>query len=328
MSLKINGPSQAALSATYAARGGPGVIGKPLGDGSAGIIDLINDDTTGYLLHLHTGPNSGVNTAAIGIGTDNGSGYGILVSHKNSGAGIGVTSNPGSGFAEYLIGYSLNALSYSDLYVGSGGTQWRLRTGQGYYDGVVTVGSKTITSSTAAFTAADIGQSVQQLTSRGTGDPLGAIPNGATIASVESATSATMSVNAAYSATAMRFKIGGRAPAWNQSILTAYDTDGTTVLGLINKAGIDWRASQVDRPAVKVRSKVGMTGSILEVVDSANTVLSRFGPNGHMMTRKATAPALAEMVDGEAALWVDASGNLKVTARVAGALKVGTVTVA
>lgn len=266
--------TKAALSATFVARTGTKT------DGSTGLVDLEHNGSAGYLFHLTTGAASAVNTAAIGIGTDEGSAYGILISHKNSGAGVGITSQPGAGFAQYLIGYSSNPVTYTDIYTGSGGEAVRLRTGQAFANGVTTAGSNVLTSATAAFTAGDVGQSVSQLTSRGSGDPLGTIPNGTTIVSVTNSTTAVMSANATATTTGLMFRLGGRAPAWNQAIHTVYDSDGTTVLGLINQAGLDWRAGQIDRPAVKVRGKAGMTGNILEVINSASTIALNVSENG------------------------------------------------
>lgn len=65
-------------------------------------------------------------------------------------------------------------------------------------DGVTTSGSKSITSSTAAFSSDDVGKPIS-----GTG-----IPSGATIASVSSATAASLSANATASGTSIAFTIG------------------------------------------------------------------------------------------------------------------------
>lgn len=266
----VQAPLDEAIEAKALPRGGAGVVGKPLGDGSPGIVELVNDDTTGYLLHLKTGANSGSSAATIGIGTDKGGAAGLLVSHKNGNAGITLTQQPGSGIGEYLTGFAATPVLWTDIYAKSAGHAMRLRTGQGFSDGVTTAGSAIFTSASAAFTAGDVGQTLSQLTSRGTSDPLDSIPSGATILSVQSATQVTMSAPAPTSATGLMFRVGGRAPAWDQAILTVYDTDGTTVLGLINQAGLDWRAGQVDRPAIKARGKAGQTGNIFEVVINGN----------------------------------------------------------
>lgn len=54
-------------------------------------------------------------------------------------------------------------------------------------------------------------------------------------------------------------------------------------------------------------------------------ILTRIGKNGRVITAVGTAPLLADLVDGELAFSTDASGNLIVTSRVAGALKTATL---
>ncbi|MDQ3574293.1 MAG: hypothetical protein M3404_05125 [Actinomycetota bacterium] len=73
-------------------------------------------------------------------------------------------------------------------------------------DGVLTAGSAVITSATAAFTAADVGKLLTTLEGTvATGLPW--IPEGTTILSVESPTSATMSANATTSGSNVRFAV-------------------------------------------------------------------------------------------------------------------------
>lgn len=73
-----------------------------------------------------------------------------------------------------------------------------------------------------------------------------------------------------------------------------------------------------------------MSGDFLHLEASGSTaILSRINKGGYYMTRKSAAPVLSDMADGETALWVDAAtGDVKFTSRISGALKTGTVVVA
>jgi hypothetical protein len=79
-----------------------------------------------------------------------------------------------------------------------------------------------------------------------------------------------------------------------------------------------------------LRRKAGLTANMLGVLnDSDSAVLSRFNYNGQLITKVGAAPALGDLTDGEGAFWVDpATGNLRFTSRIAGALKNATVAVA
>jgi hypothetical protein len=281
-SLPYDAPNATILSSTYAPAGGVGFVAKPLGDGRSGVVDLTNDDTTGYLFHLHTGANSGGGSAAIGIGTDKGLGTGLLISHKNGGAGQSVVQNPGAGYGLYSQGYAATAVHRTDIYAGSFGMSWNLATGAGFADGVST--------------------------SRALNDPTGCIPSAVTITYVN-ATTVTMSVPAAATGTGVLFRVAGRPIPDLQSILKVFASDGTTVIGSITDAGLDWRAGNILRPAGKFRAKAGQTSSIFEITDSANVVLSRFGPAGQIMTRKNVAPADGDLATGEMAFWFDSTNG-------------------
>ena len=63
-------------------------VAKPLGEGSPGIIEVIHNDTVGYLQHLLMGANSGAAASLIALGVDSGLGNGLLVANKAGGKGI------------------------------------------------------------------------------------------------------------------------------------------------------------------------------------------------------------------------------------------------
>lgn len=214
--------------------GGPGYIAKVAADTAAGVVDWANDAALGYLYHLRLGPNSTGSSAALGLGTDRGAGHGILLSHKNAGAGIFITQQPGSGFGMDLRGWGANANIYSEVQGGSGGLlRTVVKNGAGFADGVTTLGSPTFTSATATFSIADEGATLAQKASRDSADPTGCIPSGTTILTYVSPTQVTMSQNAQATGSGIIFSITGTgyrlAPA-NQVIMDALDTDGSTVL--------------------------------------------------------------------------------------------------
>jgi hypothetical protein len=66
--------------------------------------------------------------------------------------------------------------------------------------------------------------------------------------------------------------------------------------------------------------------SIFEAQNSSGVAQSRFNKIGTLMTKVATAPVLADMVDGEIALYTDGAGALKVAQRISGVLTIKTAT--
>jgi hypothetical protein len=81
--------------AQRAANGQP-IIGKALGDGQSGLVYLKHDDTVGYLIHLLSGPNSGVeHVADTGSAPTRVPAATILIgSLKNAGKGLQLYDNP------------------------------------------------------------------------------------------------------------------------------------------------------------------------------------------------------------------------------------------
>lgn len=222
-------------------RGGSGntpITAKPLGDGKGGVVDIVNDDTTGYLFHTHSGTNSGSLAYHYGAGLDLGAGGGFLFAAKNSGKGLSGTSHPShTGVGVDLTFYSSSADStITKLFSGAKPLFIQQKKGKGFGDGVAVSGGtgKTFTSATAAFTAGDVGQSISQLTSRG--EPY-CIPAGATIASVNSATSVELSAPLLAAATGINFLVAGRAVPTGQKYLTVLNGDDVEQFYLANNGG-------------------------------------------------------------------------------------------
>lgn len=285
---KIDEPTsatQTALTARTLAVGDPryartGQITK--NDAAAGILDWLNSSpTSGYLLHLRSWAGSGAGTAAIGIGTDQGNGAGLLISHKNSARGLTLSAQPGSGIGAYLAGRSTAALLYLELNSGSGPVVYQAGTSAGFADGTTTSGSPTLTSATAAFTAGDVGKAVTQVTSRGLAtDPTGCIPSGTTILSVESATSVTMSQNAQATGSTVLFAVAGRTKPVGESLWESRD-EASTVLAKLTKAGLNIKGGDAATPALKVTGATGATTNILEALITGNaTPAINVGQNG------------------------------------------------
>lgn len=240
-------------------------------DSAAGMIDWLNSSpTTGYLLHLRSWAGSGAGTAAVGIGTDQGNGAGLLISHKNTARGLTLSAQPGAGIGAYLTGRTTNPLLYLELNPGSGPVVYQSGTGAGFADGTTTSGSTTFTSNTAAFTAADVGKSLTQLTSRGLAtDPSGCIPAGTTIASVESATSITMSQAAQATGSTVLFAVGSRTKPVGESLWESRD-EASAVLAKLTKAGLNLKGGDAATAALKVTGATGASTNIFEALIAAN----------------------------------------------------------
>jgi hypothetical protein len=209
----------AALSSAFVPLGSEAYVAKPSDNTDAGVLDWSNDASTGYLFHLRSGPSMGAAAAMIGIGTDEGHGGGILVSHKNDGIGIAVAVNPAaSNFGLNVIGYSGSAsLAVFDSYATSPGVLVQSKSGAAYKDGVAN-GTTTFTSATATFVVGDVGAAISQLTSTPTTPSV--IPSGTTIAAYVNATTVTLSQAATGSATAIQFLVAGRLPSTGQAPFT------------------------------------------------------------------------------------------------------------
>lgn len=264
------------LDVPYAPLGGGTYVAKPAGSAAAGVRDWGHESSVGYLDHLRSGAGSGAGTFLTAYGTDKGQAGGILISHKNTGAAFQIDHQPGSALANYWKGYSVNALLQADIYAGSGAMLIKAASGAGFNDGVTTQGSTTFTSATAAFTVADVGASIGQLTSRGLNDPSGSIPTGTTIAAYVDAQTVTLSQAAAQSATDLLFSVGGRVPAATQTLLRFADTDNTT-LGSVRRGDLIWRtpidcrSNDAARPAVIVRGHASQTSDIFSVFKDSNS---------------------------------------------------------
>ncbi|SES47256.1 hypothetical protein [Rhizobium sp. NFR03] len=322
----LNGLTSAELSEVEAAMrsrvfGAAPFTIKPSGDGRNGVMDAKFDDATGYIFHLRAGVNSGSGTYAIGIGTDEGLGGGLLISHKNNGsAGFSLNNNPGAGIGMYAIQYSLNPAIHIDQYAAaSPAIRIQAKSGQGVGDVVTTAGSSTITSATAAFVAGDVGKAISQLTFVASTSPAGCIPPGATIASVTNGTTAVMSAPATASGTGVRVKIAGRAISTGMSLFQVQSEDGS-VRGDILFNRIDWKtplrvtqgiAGNEALPVASFRAATsGQTGNLMEVTNNAGSVVfSRLDKNGVFMTSKTSAPADADISTGEMALWFDSTSG-------------------
>lgn len=87
-------------------------------------------------------------------------------------------------------------------------------------------------------------------------------------------------------------------------------------------------AVNVNTFGVAITSPAAYTKDHLQVVPSGG-VKFRINKAGHIVGKMNAAPVLADLSDGEFAIWLDTAGNaFKVSARVAGVLKTGTVAVA
>lgn len=282
----------------------PFTASKPSGDTRVGILNWQQDSTTGYLLHLTVGANSGAANAAMAIGTDRGAATGLLISHKNSGRGFEIGVQPGAGTGMQVQGRSSAFPLRVQMFPGAGAVSLRASAGAGYADGATTAGSTTLTSATAAFVASDVGKTLTQLTSRGLSDPFGAIPTGATIASVTNATTVVMSSPAGSDATGLLFEVGSRVVPDSQVLLAVQDENSAT-LTTLSKDGLIVRGTTVASVPLRVNQKSGQTAPIFAVYDSSSSLLTYIGSKGHLMSGVKTAITAGDLNNSRMGWWLD-----------------------
>ena len=83
---------------------------------------------------------------------------------------------------------------------------------------------------------------------------------------------------------------------------------GVMSVGVDDEGAVGTFAVGGSTPATRgivARGRSGQTASLMEVQDASSNVLSRFDKNGYFMTRRTIAPADADLVSGELALWFD-----------------------
>ncbi len=257
------------------------------------------------------GANSLALAGCYAAGTDLGLGDGFFVSHKNGGAGFRGVGHGGSSILQYMVGYSHSTLyNGGEIFKGNQGMKLFAKIGEGYGDGMATSGSTTFTSATANFTAADVGATIQQTTSKGSLNVSGTIPSGTTIASVTNATTVVLSAAATASGTGITFLVGGRVPAATQQYLTMYDTNGTSkryefALGKYTGAvPHEIQSNDIAVQSLLLKAAPGQTAEILTVLKDGNAagalsvlasglVALRFGSSlGNAGTLRATRSTL------------------------------------
>jgi hypothetical protein len=207
------------------------ITAKPLGEGSAGIWDIVHDDTVGYLIHGQTGPNTTGSVAVFAAGLDNGGGHGYLGSGKSAGRLLEMVNNPSStGDLGRFRNWSHTALA-SDfmLHVGAKPVRIRQADAEGFGDGSATIGQTTFTSATAGFTVADEGRTISQLTSRGEGFVFAA---NTVIQSVTNSTTVVLDKAAIKTGSGVNFQIVGRPSVSTQTVLEFLNAGGTQKLDL------------------------------------------------------------------------------------------------
>ncbi len=227
-----------ALAARYAATDGTPRTMRSSGDGldGGGKFDWGHAGTGGYLTHWRAEAGSGGYISAYG--TDQGAAGAVLMSLKNSGPGLWVSSNPShtsSGIRVQQYQRGSVAPVQIDVFEGASGLKITGNRGAGYPDGVAN-GTTTFTSATAAFTAGDTGKALTQLTSRGEGF---VIPAGVTITYVN-ATTVTMSAPATGTATGINFLVSDRVPSDAQVLFEVVNKDAAPVARIRQNTASDW----------------------------------------------------------------------------------------
>jgi hypothetical protein len=158
-------------------------------------------------------------------------------------------------------------------------------------DGVTTNGSATLTSSTAAFTAQDVGNPIT-----GTN-----IPASTNISGYTSATSVTLSQNATASGSPITFKIYGDG---NRSVTDAVSTHGSTTL---TSATAYFTAADVGRPVCGTTVPAGTT--ILSVQSTTSVTLSAAATNPTDALGVRISPYTCSVTIGGTVVVYSVSGN-------------------
>lgn len=117
------------------------------------------------------------------------------------------------------------------------------------------------------------------------------------------------------------------------------DSGGSVQLGTVNSAAGEiacFLPVRIDTGAVAkigllVNAENGQTADLVQILDHTPAILSRFNKAGYFMTRKAAAPADADLATGELAFWFDpANGAAKLMLKgkqADGTVKTGSVNV-
>jgi hypothetical protein len=159
------------------------------------------------------------------------------------------------------------------------------------YDGVTTNGSATLTSATAAFTSADVGNPIT-----GTN-----IPAATTISGYTSATSVTLSQNATGSGSPTTFKIYGDG---NRTVIDAVTTHGSTTL---TSATAYFTAADVGRPVTGTTLSAGTTIISVQSATSATISAAAINPTDYLGAR--ISPYTSRVTIGGTVVVYTVSGN-------------------
>ncbi|TFC59394.1 MULTISPECIES: hypothetical protein [unclassified Cryobacterium] len=333
---------------TFLNRTGAATRLRDAGDGlPTAAVDVRHRAPAGYIFHAVSEAGSGGFLQAYG--TDEGSAGAVLRSHKNGSASEHAIQHGGASMLNYWQGYSNSSLLTGEVFKGNQGIKLVSKSGQGFGDGVTTVGSTTFTSALAGFTAGDVGKSISQTTTRGSTAPSGSIPAGTTIIAVASATSVTLSNPAASNAVTLPFLVAGRAPDATQPLLSFYDDNGSTLLAQIRRSGVDFFTA--DNPGtaafsitssgvmaarfgsslsnvlasgsngvtianyqpamhtVFIKGVAAQTGDQIHIEDSTGAIQSRINKAGYIMTRKNTPPLVGDMANNEGTIHFDGTAG-------------------
>ena len=166
-----------------------------------------------------------------------------------------------------------------------------------------------VESATAAFTAADVGKAVQISGAAASGGILYAY-----IEQYISAQRVILNTTAVTSVSGASMTITGGTPA------LSFVDDGT----LTPSGGLPGASAG---QTAKIVPWLSQTGNVAEFFDNTLAVTQRVNRSGRLIQKITTAPALADLADGESTQWTDpATGDLKFTSRIGGALKTATIT--
>jgi len=266
---------------------------------------LVNIYPSGAGAGMHFASQTGFNGPyLVGVGVDHAGAVGIEMSVKAAGTGISLAQWGPGGTGIVSSNRSANPIMASDLYTGLGsGIQIALKSGAYFNDGVITAGSTQLTSATAGFTSADNGKTIASAW------PYPNDLQAGTTATYVNSTTITLSKPALATRTGATFSVSGRLNADNQRMISLYDTDSTTPIFQVRRTyavlSVPLQGKDAATSAFRIQAIAGQTADLQSWRDSNTNIQTRINKDGYVMTRKTSAPADADLQNGEMTVWFD-----------------------
>lgn len=284
----------------------------------AGANPLVEHYTSGAGAAAHRASIPGCTAPYIdGVGADVAGVTGRLTSIKANAIGEQVDQWVLGGIGRFMSAKAPTASEQQDLYPGNLGTLISMKTGRSFGNVTYTLGSNRLTSPTFAATAAD--NDVRYTPEWPYPNDFGGITAyvkyvNATTIDLVTAPGGSTPVNAVVSRAAVGCgQIAGRAPDTTQGIRQVRDTNGTTVL--FRERYSDWTAAlpliarDTGTANLTVLQIGSQAGDQTRWRSSGGVTETRINKGNYFMTLKSSAPADADLSNGEVSVWTDPANS-------------------